>query len=351
MSNVLAVEGIELNSKVSLNGSHVGGKLNEARTFGLNSQLNFNQYINEKLKINLAGGLSLETGNSETVYGAGTFKPTNSLYLINAKAIYSPFKRVTLAAGAINQNYQKNPLFITSTPFIGAQEVFSYKISNWTIELDLLQSIPSNHTLSKRLGSVNEGSAKFYNEKIRVKGEGNVLSVNASIGHFAFDQLSSSVAYESRLLGNSVSGIGNINNKFKYSFIGWNGDFALDYKNLPGTTISLNSAWHLNSKAPSNKNLGYKIGPSIAFESGNRIYKIELESFENQSDSAVAYYSSKNYGHVNRKGAAIGASVDDIQNQINYGLKGVDTKPIISSPFQSKERIISIFLRKNYELF
>ena len=224
-------------------------------------------------------------------------------------------------------------------------------MANWTIELDLLQSIPSNHTLSRRLGSVNEGSSRFFNEKVRVKGEGNVASLEASLGHFAFDQLSSSVAYESRLLGNTVNGFKNINNKFKYSFVGWNGDFSVDLKSIPGITMTLDSVWHLNTNAPNGKNLGYKAGPSIAWELNNIVYKLGIDTFENQSDSTIAYYSSKSYGHVNRKGNALSLNVSDNKNELSYGFKAVQADLIETVPLQAEDRILSIFLRKSYEIF
>lgn len=346
-----AVEGINLSSTIGLAGDHVSGSLNEARTFGISTGIDFKQSIYSNFDLDINGGFSLETGSSETVYGVGTFKPTNSLYLGHAEIIYKPFAFTTLKAGAINQNYHNNPLFITSTPFIGAREIFEYKIANWTIQLDLLQSIPSNHSLSSRLGTVKEGSSRFFNEKIRVIGEGNLASVNASVGHFAFDQLSPSVAYESRLLGNTVSGFKDLNNKFKYSFVGWNGDLSVDIKAISGITISMDSAWHLNTNAPDGKNLGYKIGPGISWEINNRTFDVAIETFENQSDSTVAYYASKTYGHVNRKGNAIHFDVNDTSNGLSYGAKAVQADPIEVDPLQAEERIISIFLRKSYEIF
>ncbi len=351
LQTVGANEGIELDTTIGLSGDHVSGTMNEARTFGLSTSLDFKQAIYSNFEIDVRGGFSLETGSSETVYGAGSFKPTNTPYLGHAEMIYRPIEFATLKAGAINQSYHNNPLFITSTPFIGAQEVFEYKISNWTIQLDLIQSIPSNYTLSRRLGTVSEGSARFFNEKLRVKGEGNLVSINASVGHFAFDELSPSVAYESRLLGNSVSGIGSLNNKFKYSFVGWNGDLNLDIMAISGTTISLNSAFHLNSNAPDGKNLGYKIGPTVAYEFNNKIFKAGIETFRNESDSTVAYYASKSYGHVNREGNAINLNIEDLNNGLQYGAKAVQADPIINTPYQSDERILSIFLRKSYEIF
>ncbi|TNF02210.1 MAG: hypothetical protein EP326_03465 [Deltaproteobacteria bacterium] len=349
--SVGATEGIELSTTIGLSGDHVSGDKNEARTFGLSSAIEFKQSLYSNFLIDVEGGFSLETGSSETVYGAGSFKPTNTPYLGHAEMIYTPFKFSTVKLGAINQSYHNNPLFVTSTPFIGAREIFEYKVSNWTVQFDLIQSIPSNYTLSRRLGSVSEGSARFFNEKLRLIGEGNLLSLNASIGHYAFDELSPSVAYESRLLGNSVSGIGTYNNKFRYSFVGWNGDMNIDLKAIAGTTISLNSAWHLNSNAPDGKNLGYKIGPSLAIESNNRIFKLGIETFKNESDSTVAYYSSKAYGNVNRVGNAVSLKVEDLTNGLEYGAKGVQADPIVTTPYQSDERIISIFLRKSYEIF
>ena len=99
-----AVEGVNLSTIIDLSGNHVSGDLNEARTFGLSAGINFKQSIYSNFDLDINGGFSLETGSSETVYGVGTFKPTNSLYLGHAELVYRPFTFSTLKAEQLIRN-------------------------------------------------------------------------------------------------------------------------------------------------------------------------------------------------------------------------------------------------------
>lgn len=340
-----------LNGSFSLIGEKVTGEVNEAQIFGVKTSLTYQQRLLKRLSMKVGASLSLETGNSETLLGLGSYKPSNSISLSEAELRFKANQKVELRAGALNQRYHKNPLMMTSTPFIGAREILSHQYRQWTFQLDLLQSIPSNQNLSRRLGGVSEGSAAFFNEKIRAKAKGDLFDFQASVGHFAFDQLNSDVAYQSRLLGNTVSGVGSVNNRFVYSFVGWNGDLSLKYKGLSNIHLTFDSAWQFNTKAPDGRNLAYMLSPGLKWGKNKRLYKFSLAYFENQSDSSVAYYSSKVFGHMNRTGGLFNVEVEDRTYQLNYGFRGVRTNPIVETPFQNEETIFSVFMGKDYEIF
>lgn len=341
----------QMSGLLGLKGSQVAGELDEANIFGVDLDIQFSHRLNDYLGIEALGGLTLETGESESVYSGRTFKPKNSMNLGHAYVEVNPFKNLALEFGAINQKYHNNPLFLTSTAFVSAREVLSIKLNQWTFELDMIQGIPSNYTLSQKLGNVEEGSSRFFNEKIRVKGEGNVLSMEASVGHFAFDKLNSSVAYASRLLGNTVSGIGSANNRFQNSFVGWNSDVKLSYHDLSFMDISLVGAGHINEKAQSGKNTGLLFGTVLTTKGFDNNVSFSFKNFRNEADSTVAFYSSKYSGQTNRKGMMLGFKVIDSESQLTYGIDSYFTTPIEENPFQEKERIINLSLRKAYDFF
>ncbi|MFT6069731.1 MAG: hypothetical protein ACJAT2_003822 [Bacteriovoracaceae bacterium] len=333
----------------NLNGSKVTGKLNEANVFGLSVNLDFKHRLSSLIGINANGGVSLEAGESESKYSGRNFRPSNSLSLRHAFVEINPLDNIRLELGAINQSYHNNPLFLTSTAFVSAREVFSIEVNQWKFELDMIQGIPSNYSLSQRIGNVKEGSSRFFNEKIRVIGSGDTVSVEASIGHFAFDRLNSSIAYHSRLLGNTVSGVGSINNKFKQKYIGFNSDLKISYKRMSLMDISIEAAAHRNEMAASGKNLGYIIGPVLTSKSLENDYSFEIKTLKNESDSTVAYYSSKYVGQTNREGLMTGLSIVNKAMSLEYGINAYLTKPIEFNSFQEKERIIYLSLRKSYD--
>ncbi len=344
-----ANESRSLTGLFNLNGAKVSGNLNEANVFGLSVNLDFKHRLSSLIGLNANGGVSLETGESESKYSGRSFKPSNSLNLSHAFVEVNPLDYLRFEVGAINQSYHNNPLFLTSTAFVAAREVLSVEVDQWKFELDMIQGIPSNYSLSQRIGNVKEGSSRFFNEKIRVIGNGDTISVEASIGHFAFDRLNSSIAYNSRLLGNTVSGVGTINNKFQQKYVGWNSDFKVSYKRLRLVDVSLEAAAHKNEMAASGKNLGYLIGPVLTSKSLENNYSFEIKTLRNESDSTVAYYSSKYVGQTNREGVMAGLSVMNKAMSLQYGIDTYFTKPIESNSFQEKERIINLSLRKSYD--
>lgn len=332
-----------------LKSAQVSGKLEEANIFGLSLGLDFSHQLSKLIAVKARGGASLETGESESVYTGRSFEAGNSLFLEEALVALSPIEAVRLELGAINQGLHNNPLFLTNTPFVAVREIFSLPLDNWTLQLDMIQGIPSNYSLSKRLGNVEEGSSRFFNEKIRVIAKGKSASMNASFGHFAFDRLNSSIAYNSRLLGNSVSGVGSVNNKFRQGYAGWNGDLGFSYHKLSYVEISLESAFHSNERASAGKKLGYIIGPKISTKNLENNISFRFKSFKNEADSTVAFYSSKYTGQTNRKGLLAGLEVENKKMNLSYGADAYLTRPIEANPFQEKERIIKLSLRKSYD--
>lgn len=344
-----ASEQRSLKGLFKLKGAQVSGVLNEANVFGLSVNLDFKHRLNRLIGINANGGVVLETGESESKYSSRNFKPSNSLSLKQAFVEINPLDNLRLELGAINQKYHNNPLFLTNTAFVSSREVLSYEINQWKFELDMIQGIPSNYSLSQRIGNVKEGSSRFFNEKIRIIGSGDLVELEASIGHFAFDRLNSSIAYNSRLLGNTVSGLGTINNKFQQKYVGWNSDLKVSYKDFSFFDLTMEAAAHRNEKASPGKNLGYLIGPVVTTKSLENKYTFKLKTLKNEADSTVAYYSSKYTGQTNREGLMTGLYVQNNSMGLEYGIDAYFTKPIEKNSFQQKERIINLSLRKSYD--
>jgi len=332
-----------------IDSSKVSGELNKANIFGLSLNLDFKHKLNQYIGINAHGGISLETGQSSEYVSGRSFKPKNSLNLKHGTIELTPLQFLKLELGALNQGYHNNPLFLTNTPFLGAREVLSFSYKQWTFEFDMIQAIPSNYSLSQRLGSIDEGSSRFFNEKLRAIGNGDALSLEFSLGLFAFDQLNSTIAYNSRLLGNSVSGVGPINNKFTQSYKGQNTDLVLTYKNFKYLNLSAEAAAHINQNAAKGKSTGYIVGPVLTSKTFENQFKLKLKTFKNEADATVSFYSSKFTGQTNRKGVSAGLSVDNKKLELEYGLDTYFTKPIISNPFQESETILNLSLRKSYD--
>ena len=344
---------VSLAADFGLEGHQVSGKANEANVFGASGALDFTHQTSKTLQLQARGGFKLEEGTSETIFpdqAGASFQPKSSLFLDYAEVNYGPTTWLKIKAGAINQEYHQNSLFLTDTPFVGARETLNYGQGPYELNFHLLQSLPSNHTLSQRLGEVQQGSSRFYSETVELKINDANHQGHVSAGHFAYDQLSPSIAYNSRLLGNSVDGLGKENNQFLYNYMGWNTTVSYLYKGLGRHLIGGYGSYHINTSAPEGRNVGRKLGVRYGYLFSAGTLNLELEGFENQSDSTVAYYADKTYGFVNREGFGAKVSFDNIRDDYELEAKAIQTSPILESPLQEEETIISISLRKTYDI-
>lgn len=339
-----------LSTDLTLGGDSVSGRLNEAQIVGVSSSLKFTHQTSENIKLVANGGISLETGSSETVYGVGTYRATNTLFLHQAGLDWRATNWLNLEVGAINQSLHRNPIFITSTPFVSARQNLHFGANGLKAELEMIQAIPSNHTLSQRLGEVDEGSARFFSERLRLSSDQNDYYATVSVGHFAFDRLSSSVAHESRLLGNTVSGEGQLNNQFIYDYQGWNTDLHFVYKGWGPYNLGVSANGIINTAAASDRNRGYRIAPEVGRHFNWGLATLSFEVFRSEADSTVAYYASKFYGNANRQGQASTLTLENSRDDYQLGLRWARAENITATPFQDDETILGLFMRKSYDI-
>lgn len=321
-------------------GDYVDDKQVEARIFGAQGEVKFDQLLFEKLKARIGVGVTLETGSNNSLF-VDEFAPDQRLYLIEGNLVYTPFNWLELKAGAINQGMFSSPLLLTSTNFLAATEKVSFQFfENYQLYLHLQQGIPQNDQLSVRVGAVEEGTPSFFMESIGLDLPGDLVSLNISAGQFAFNKLSNSVAYHSRFLGNSVTGLGQDDSSFLYKFQGLNFQGRLEFRpDYYGFMLS--GQYLYNDKAPDNRNNGHLARAGIVLGDS----EIFTEVFRNESDTSPAFYNSKTYGHNNRKGMGIGSRIAfrDFLLRLHYSENDI----IEGNIFQSDSKVFQFWIKKD----
>jgi len=333
-----------------IHGNNVTGSKNKANAVGVAISLEGEHQLTEIIKAKIESGVVIETGSSESVQ-QNPYEPKKSLQLSEAIVEISPWNNLTFQGGAINQRHHNSPLFISSTAFLGAREILSYSNKQFKFELSAQQSIPSNKNLSTRLGSVDEGSPIFYSEKIKFQTIFDHIKSTLHIQHFAYDQLSAAVAYESEFLGNTINGSAKEQKSFSQQFMGWETGLETQIGLYQSINLLFSANLHRNTSANKGENTGLllRLGAESPLSSGK--LSLSLLNFKNEKNSAPAYYSSSRFGHTNRKGNGVEAKWQQKSDQLHIRGQYIHANVLEKNNLQSDDRIFYLELGKSHEIF
>lgn len=338
----------DIHARFSFEGDSFDSNLNKSRVFGAKANLWGKEDLLDNLSLVANAGFVLETGNTETVFNNNPYEPANQFFLNEAYVEFEPFSFINLKAGALNQSKNRAPLLLGGSSFIGLEEAFSYSNSGFGIALKMGQYLPSNRQLSRKLGKVDDGEARFFQETIELTHEWDYSKTSLRAMHFAYSDLSTSVAAESRLLGNTVIGNGAENAKFLTSFQGF--DFGLDMEGslVGGITGIFSAELVTNSKATSNNQARrLTLGGGYQFRDHNLIFK--ATTHQQEKNSVVAFYGNKKFGHANRRGMRIDFEYENLGQNFDLGLGMGKNTVLEKSFFQDDETIWSVSIGKNYQ--
>lgn len=275
----------------------------ESRVVSFSMFADIKQTVLPNLEASVIAGGVLETGSNESLF-VDEFKPRQDLVLKEASIAYSPFEALSIEAGALNQSRYSSPLLLTDTAFVSARESLSFKLADYSFGFFLSQAVPSNHFLTNRLGSVDEGAPSLLIEGISMHLAGDLMFFKTQIMRYKFNNLSSNVAYNSQFLGNSTRGTTPSTTAFLYDFEGYNAVIEIGFNIGDTTSLNFKGQYLYNDKAPDGRNTGY-LG-SATLEVGQ--FSLTGELFKNESDSSPAFYNSSAYGHNDRDGLGLGVS-------------------------------------------
>jgi hypothetical protein len=340
-----------IKSSMEISAFSVESKQVNAKVFRYRMLFEKDFSIADNLTVNIKGGFDLEAGsNSSSVIDQ--YAPQNQFVLKNASLDWKPLSFFTIKAGALNQG-KGHPLLKPNAPFIGVSEQVELELTKQhSFYLKLQQLIPNNYFLANRIGTLgDQGTPTYFDETIGTKLTGDVVSLNAEVTHFKYNDLSSSVAYQSQFIGNSISGGGELNSNYLYGFEGYSIYSHLEAHFNNDFGIDLTGRFLYNDNAPDNRNSGHILS------AGLKVFDkvIYLWNFQNKSDSSPAFYNSGATGHNNMEGYAIAfrtySSINDINRpKLQYNIEYSHKDPIETNLFQSSEDSILVSLKKNFSI-
>ena len=333
-----------------LKGLKADSTLNKASVMGVNIGASATHKLADDLSVDVSGGMNVQTGSSTTARDNNIYKPGNSNYLKEAKITYTPFNILDLQVGVINQRDLDAPLLVSSKGFIAAKEGFTYKVLDTKISAFAMQAIPNNRNLSQRIDVEEDGDPRFFTETLKIEQELFIGDFTLSASHFAFNDISNAVAYESILLGNSGSTINKGNGVLTNEYQGWH--LAAKYSVNLNEKIRLNTKYnHLTNSSASEDNTGHIAALGIDYTKEAHNYSVEVANFKIGSDASVAYYNSSKYGLANKKGNKILINYSNSEKNVGVSAEAIQNKVIKKNAYQADETIFILSLRKLYDLF
>jgi len=324
---------------------------NSGTLFQVKMGMALSQEILSTLKFDLNASLNLQAGSSDSLFNNSEIAAKNGVSFNRAEFIWLPTKYTEVKAGALNLGDLNHDLLLGSGAFVGVKETIQLNAGDFNLRASAFQAIPNNRNFSNKLEEIDEENPSFFLESININLGREELSVSSTTSHFAFANLSNSVAGQSLYLGNTIDSLDANNGEFVYSYIGW-------AQRLQGQiqynawTFAPFAEYVINDSAPV-KNTATLFGLKNTFSKIDRDYSFILETFRSEADASVGFYNNLDYGHNNRTGSSVRfqyhSQKEDIDINLNFTqLKEIDKNQLDS---QDEDQIIGITLRKSYDVF
>lgn len=272
-------------------------------------------------RLNLLGGAQLlerlELLGDVSIAGASGFSQSrfgndslgSGININEAIVAVNPEGILGLDAGIINQRFLGSGLLVSDLPFPALRQTLKnqWKIADTTLELGLKaqQAIPTSRTLDNQKRSEKEGTPSFMTQTAYadVSFTKNT-SLNASYTRYQFNELPSSVAFESRLLGNTVPFSQASQSQFLFDYRG--SLYTLNAQQKLMDSLSFYGGAELleNSEAPTAFNRGFLTKLGLVWSLYDHKLDFSMANYFNESDSSPAFYNSSRLGHNNMEGQA-----------------------------------------------
>ncbi|MDD0853036.1 hypothetical protein HBN50_08010 [Halobacteriovorax sp. GB3] len=331
-------------------GTEQSGDLNKSSVLNSSLGLSAKGSIFQNTEVIFDGSLYFSSGSTSSVYDNNRLTERNGTSLKNAYIHYNYQDLLSLKAGAINQREQENLIVVGRKAFLGAKETLSFNLFDLKVTMNATQTRARSESSKEGLGNLDEGSPLFMRESISLETINDYIGLKVIVGHFAYDNLSNDVAYNSQFHGNTVSGYTKTNSEFDYNYVGW--DYKLEASASLNHNLSVGAgvSYVINQGAPDSKNRGSALIGSTKYTSGDWTYKVTYNKLNIQSDTAPALYLNMAQT-PNTTSDSLELTALNISSDFELRLFYQNSKPLEQNFYQDNNQIIQLELRKGYEIF
>lgn len=332
--------------RLRLAGSDIKDQRSQSKVVDIRTDIKAKYLLGKSLHLDLQPSLRLQSGQTQSVDGAD--KAENKILLNQAAAHYLPFSFARLSAGALNQRHMHTGLLVDSLAFPAARLETMFRAGNTRTGVAFESAIPTSTSLSTNTKdleptpSLNSAALKFQWQAARN------LYLKTSAGYFIYNNLPSSVAQQSNLLGNEVAKISEAQYAFVYKYEGYEASLEVAFPVFSLMDLKLGAEYLQNTKAPSQENSATRYFAAGEFElTGNMDLVVEGSYFSVAPEAAVAYFNAGGY-ETNRVGYSAESYLSFKKEGFNLGVKYTDSEVMFNRDPQSREKTLMIKLETFY---
>jgi hypothetical protein len=313
--------------------------------FAIDAKMKY--WLHPELFLNLDPNVRFENGSFHSLDGER--QNESGLYLKEAGVHWLFMNGATLSAGALNQSTNHSELLIGNQAFPAVRaETELFSLGSLKTSLDVEQAIPTSSSLSTNTTGV-EATPRFLSASMAFNYEHYRSFWKTRFGAFSYDNLPTSVAYQSALRGNTVLSLTETESLFVYQYQGVEAMTSLRFPVMRGWDLTGSAAYLQNNKANSDLNRAYAISAgSEFFFVGRKSIDVIVTGFRVEPDAAVAYFNTGKYFNTNRVGYNVESFVNFNKYNFKIGLGYTEAEVIYLNPVQSREKSLMLMLETLY---
>lgn len=277
-------------------------------------------------------------------------KAPNLTLLDEAVIEYRPVKPLALQAGIVTTKISPFTSTLDSNGFPGAKETLSFENDYIKTSLMAMQTMPVSTTATvKNSESGITSSFIAYGGEIATNPKNETgLTLQASLAHFEFNDLTTSAAIDSEGTGNTI--VSGKAARFVYGFAGTEGGLGASFKFSNDTTIKLSGTLLRNELAPEEKNKGYIYSASLSFGALKGKLTTSAGYFYNESDTLPSTFTSSTRGFNNRFGQFMSVRHELEKNKLTSFMSFTRVNEIEDRPMTDDRNQLSVGLEVAYDI-
>lgn len=293
-------------------------------------------------------GVQLEAGSGQVFY-TDESQPHNLLQLYEASLEWKPWSTASFRAGALNQDWLDVPALLSLQSFPALAEANRFSFAPFYVQVEAEQAVPTANMTTEGPSLQQGRLSSFFIERVSLGFElPDAYGARIDVAHFAFNDLADQAIYQSRFLGNTVSGIGLSHSQFAYAYQGyvWGAEFSAHY--LRRVESRLRADFILNPEAPDDRDRGFSLRLQNKITLSHSVTLLPSAAlFRLESDATPGYYNCRDWGHSNRTGFLVGMEVSLGQDMV-LGGQATFAQAIRTSPYQSDLSYFFFYFRNSY---
>lgn len=307
--------------------------------FGIQPQFKFK--LTPEFTLNADIYLNLSAARIQSRY---LNRQDENFVLNDLSMVYEPTNYTKFSLGALNQGHLNSPLLVTNIGFPGAAATLHYTTNDYSFGLKGQRTIPVSQSFDSDRTDKEELP---YFQTQGVFGEFKptyFLKVKGQVNYYSFSDLPSVVAFESKRLGNDVTGVevGDSFFVYKFSGIAQSYEANLQYTRDLQQDFLVSIVENENTNDGNNRAQFLKTSLSYDFESVR--LTPSLASFYTEPNATPAFYNYRLYGNNNREGFEYSLSADFKKLGFSVSAIFVDSKVINQTIFQDDLKSMQLVL-------